>query len=89
MDSAPEVAAEVELETDDLKATAAENLQEIQPPVGDSGIQVDDMDGSPDDELEVQTGVESLSDTPGDDVSSATRMERQIRPPPLPLRSRR
>ena len=69
VDSAPEIAAEVELETDDLRATAADNLQEIQPPVGDSGIQIDDMDGSPDDELEVQTGAESLFDTPGADLS--------------------
>ena len=69
VDSAPEAAAEVELETDDLKATAAENLQEIQPPVGDDGIQVDDMNGSPDDEIQVQTGAESLFDTPGTDLS--------------------
>jgi len=69
VDSAPDAAAEVELETDDLKATAAENLQEIQPPVGESGIQVDDMDGSPDDETEIQTGAESLFDAPGTDLS--------------------
>jgi hypothetical protein len=69
LDATPETAAEVELETADLKATAAENLQEIQPPASGSGIQVDDLNGSPDDELQIQSGSESLFEAASTDLS--------------------
>ncbi len=67
--AAPEAAAEVELDPADLKATAAENLEEIQPPGNSDGIQVDDLDGSPDDEIEIQTGAASLFEEAGVDLS--------------------
>jgi len=69
VEPAPEAAAEVELEASDWSATAAENLQEIQSSIGDGGIQVDDMDGSPDDEIEIQTGAESLFGSIPNDLS--------------------
>jgi molecular chaperone DnaK len=67
--AAPDTAAEVEFEPANLKATAAENLEEIQPPGSDDGIQVDDLDGSPDDEMEIQTGAASLFEEAGVDLS--------------------
>ena len=67
--SASETAAEVELESADLNITAAEHLEEIQSPGSDDGIQVDDLDGSPDDEIEIQTGAASLFEEAGVDLS--------------------
>ena len=52
-----------------LTATAAEHLDDFQPPRSEDGIQVDDLNGSPDDELEIQTGAESLFDSAGTDLS--------------------
>jgi molecular chaperone DnaK len=69
VDASPEVVAEVEFEPEEIGATAAETLEEIQPPVGDDGIQVDDLDGSPDDELQVETGAESLFGEVDSDLS--------------------
>jgi hypothetical protein len=71
VDASPEVVAEVEFEpeTSDWAATAAENLEEIQSSIGDGGIAVDDIDGSPDDEMEIQTGAESLFDSVPTDLS--------------------
>ncbi len=68
--AAPE--AELEVEAVEVTAAAAESLEEIQAIEGSKnvdGIQVDDLDGSPDDELVVQTGAESLFDTGGTDLS--------------------
>jgi len=67
--TAPETPAEVEAEAVDPKATTAGDLQEIQPPGSVDGIAVDDLDGSPDDKLEIQTGSESLFDAADTDLS--------------------
>jgi len=67
--TAPETPAEVEAEAVDPKATTAGDLQEIQPPGSVDGIAVDDLDGSPDDKLEIQTGAESLFDAADTDLS--------------------
>ena len=67
--SAPEAAAEVELQPEDPGATAAENQAEIQAPGSVDGIQVDDLDGSPDDKVEIQTGAASLFAEAGADLS--------------------
>jgi molecular chaperone DnaK len=64
-----EAAAEVELEPDDLRATAADNLEEIQPSASGDAIEVEELDGSPDDDIEIQTGAESLFDVAGTDLS--------------------
>jgi molecular chaperone DnaK len=64
LNAAPQAAAEVE-----IVAAADENLEEIQPPESGDGIQVNDLDGSPDDEIEIQSGAESLFDAAGADLS--------------------
>jgi molecular chaperone DnaK len=69
VDAAPDLAEEIEYDPADLEGTAAESLEKFQPPAGDDGIQVDDLDGSPDDELQIQTGAESLFDTVDTDLS--------------------
>ena len=56
----------------EVTAAAADSLEEIQAIEGSQnaeGIQVDDLDGSPDDEMQIQTGAESLFDVGGTDFS--------------------
>jgi molecular chaperone DnaK (HSP70) len=53
----------------DVETEAPENLPEYQPPEGDGGISVREMDGSPDDEVQIQSGAESLFDTGGVDLA--------------------
>jgi hypothetical protein len=55
--------------TGELETEGAENLPEFQPPAGDSGIPVDGMDGSPDDETQIESGAESLFDSAGADLA--------------------
>ncbi len=64
VDATSETTGELEIETD-----GPENLPEFQPPAGDSGIQVDEMDGSPDDETQIESGAESLFDPAGADLA--------------------
>ena len=64
VDATSETTGELEIETD-----GPENLPEFQPPAGDSGIQVDEMDGSPDDEIQIESGAESLFDQAGADLA--------------------
>jgi molecular chaperone DnaK (HSP70) len=65
----PENVAEVEFEATELEATEAENLEEMQPPGSVDGIPVDELDGSPDDEIQIQSGAESLFEKAGADLS--------------------
>jgi len=65
----PESAAGGELPPADLAAPVAESLAEIQPPDSGDAIEVNDLDGSPDDELEVQSGAASLFEEAGVDLS--------------------
>jgi hypothetical protein len=65
----PENVAEVEFEATDLEATAAENLEKMQPPGSVDGIPADEFDGSPDDEIEIQSGAASLFEEEGADLS--------------------
>ena len=51
--------------TGELEPEGAEKLPEFQPPAGDSGSPVDGMDGSPDDETQIESGAESLFDSAG------------------------
>jgi hypothetical protein len=64
VDATPETGVEVELETE-----GAEDLPELQPPAGGSGLEVDEMDGSPDEEIQIESGAESLFDPAGADLS--------------------
>jgi hypothetical protein len=64
VDATAETAVDVEIETD-----GPENLPEFQPPEGDGGISVRELDGSPDDEVQIQSGAESLFDTGGVDLA--------------------
>ena len=69
MTTEPESAAGGELPPADLAAPVAESLAEIQPPDSGDAIEVNDLDGSPDDELEVQSGAASLFEEAGVDLS--------------------
>ena len=64
VNAAPQAAAELE-----IVAAADEDLEEIRPPESGDGIQVNDLDGSPDDEIEIQSGAESLFEAAGTDLS--------------------
>jgi molecular chaperone DnaK len=66
----PESAGEAEFEAEDLsRTTAAENLEEIQPPGSVDGIPVDELDGAPDDEIEIESGPVSFFEETGGDLS--------------------
>jgi molecular chaperone DnaK len=67
--AAPETEAEVEFEPADLESPATAIPDEIPPLESSDGIEVDDLDGSPDDEMQLQSGAESLFDEGGTDLS--------------------
>jgi molecular chaperone DnaK len=64
VDATAEAAVDVEIESE-----VPENLPEYQPPDDDVGISVGEMDGSPDDEVQIQSGAESLFDSGGVDLA--------------------
>jgi molecular chaperone DnaK len=67
--TAPETPVEVDVEAADPNATTAGELVEVQPPGRADGIASDDLDGSPDDKVEIQTGSESFFDESCTDLS--------------------
>ena len=68
----PNAATQPDLEPVDVDpaplSTAAQGLEEIEPPGSRDGIEVSDLDGSPDDELEVESDAESLFGRGGTDL---------------------
>jgi molecular chaperone DnaK (HSP70) len=67
--SGPEATAEVEVDAVDPNATTAGDLPVVKTFPRDDGIAADDLDGSPDDEMEIQTGPESFFEEKGADLS--------------------
>jgi hypothetical protein len=75
-----ESAGEVEFEAEDLsRASAVENLEEIQPPGSVDGIPVDELDGSPDDEIEIQSGPRSYFGEGATDLPTTRSRSRVVR----------